>query len=81
MLAEMRMSSRGEVSFWPEMRGQTLSESIGGRLDWAARWSVGSTPASSENVRYLWGGGRDLRASTSQEAARDRSGIPSSRFT
>ena len=56
------MSCRGDVVFWPEMSGQTLTESMGGRLYLAALWSVGSTPASSEKVRYLEGKGRQKNA-------------------
>jgi hypothetical protein len=44
---------RGEVLCSPEMYGHKLTESIGGRPEAAARWSVGSTCARWAKVAYL----------------------------
>ena len=46
----MGISVRGEVRFVRRIRPAWEYESMGGRSARAARWSVASTPASSQNV-------------------------------
>jgi hypothetical protein len=50
--SEIGISCRGDVPFVEEISCTIERESIGGRPYFAATWSVGSTPASSQNVAY-----------------------------